>query len=123
MKILYNKNEIIAAARYILENKPSSKIPSEIPYTDRGYLPERGLVDEMLRNIRTVAKENKEVFEAIQRQLAAGHKDVAPLWQKWIEVLGVGGYWIIANIEGDVINIAIAVTPWFGDYSCTEEDI
>lgn len=123
MKIQYNKNEIIAAARYLLENNPSSRIPSDIPNTNRGYQPERGLVDDILSNMRTVAKENKEVFEAIQRQLAFGHKDVAPLWQKWIEVLGVGGYWIIANIENDVIKIAIAVTPWFGDYSCTEEDI
>lgn len=123
MKIQYNKKEIIAAARYILENNPSSRTPSDIPNTNRGYQPERGLVDDILGNIRTVARENKEVFEAIQRQLAAGHTDVAPLWQKWIEVLGVGGYWIIANIEGDVISIAIAVTPWFGDYACTEEDI
>jgi hypothetical protein len=123
MKIQYNKNEVVAAARYILENKPSSKLPSEIPYTDRGYQPERGHVDEILRNIRTLAKENREVFEAVQIALAAGDANVAPVWQKWIEVLGVGGYWIIANMEGDTINFAIAVSPWFGEYNCTEEEI
>ncbi len=123
MKIQYNKNEIIAAAKYILENNPSSEVPSEIPYTNRGYRPDRGLVDDILGNIRMVAKENKEVFETIQRQLAAGHTDVAPLWQKWIEVLGVGGYWIIAEIEGDAINFTIAVSPWFGDYLGVEEEI
>lgn len=123
MKIQYNKNEIIAAARYILENKPSSKIPSDIPHTERGYFPERGLVDEILRNLRELAKENKAVFEAVQQKLAAGKTDVAPVWQKWVEVLGVGGYWIIANMEGTTINFAIAVTPWFGDYVCTQEEI
>lgn len=123
MKIQYNKNEVIAAARYILENKPSARIPSEIPRTDRGYLPERGEVDDILRNMRTLAKENREVFEAVQRKLAAGNSDVAPIWQKWIEVLGVGGYWIIANMEGSTINLAIAVSPWFGDYLLTEEEI
>jgi hypothetical protein len=123
MKIQFNKNEIIAAARYILEHKPSSKTPSEIPRTNRGYLPERGLVDDILGNIRNLAKENKAVFEAIQKKLASGQNDVAPLWQKWIEVMGVGGYWIIANIEGDTINIAIAVTPWFGEYALSEEII
>ena len=123
MKIRYNKNEIIAAARYILEHKPSSKTPSQIPYTNRGYLPERGMVDDILGNIRSLAKENKEVFEAIQKKLAAGQSDVAPLWQKWIEVMGVGGYWIIANIEADAMQIAISVTPWFGDFAIVEEEI
>jgi hypothetical protein len=123
MKIQYNKNEIIAAARYLLENNPSSKIPSEIPYTDRGYLPERGHVDDILNNMRVLAKENKEVFEAVQHKLAAGDKNVDRLWQKWIEVLGVGGYWIIANMQGSTINLAIAVSPWFGDYLSVEEDI
>ncbi|MDO8313531.1 MAG: hypothetical protein Q7T25_16490 [Sideroxyarcus sp.] len=123
MKIQYNKNEVIATARYILENKPSSKIPSNIPLTDRGYLPERGHVDEILRNIRHLAKENKEVFEAVQQKLAAGNTNVAPLLQKWVEVLGVGGYWIIANMEGSTINFAIAVSPWFGDHLGTQEEI
>ncbi len=123
MKIQYNKNEVIAAARYIIENKPSAKMPSAIPQTARGYLPERGHVDEILKNIRDLAKENKGVFEAVQRELAAGKTNVAPLWQKWIEVLGVGGYWVIANIENDTINFVIAVTPWFGDYLGVEEEI
>lgn len=123
MKIQYNKNEIIAAARYIVENKPSSKIPSEIPHTDRGYFPERGQVDDILRNIRDLAKENKKVFEAVQQKLASGITNVDPLWQKWVEVLGVGGYWIIANIEGSTINFAIAVSPWFGDYLCIQEEV
>lgn len=123
MKIQYNKNEVIAAARYILENNPSSKIPSDIPNTDRGYLPERGLVDEILRNIRVLAKKNKEVFEAAQQKPGAGNTNVDPIWQKWVEVLGIGGYWIIANIEGSTINCAIAVTPWFGAYVCTQEEI
>ena len=123
MKIQYNKNEVIAAARYIVENKPSSKVPSQIPYTDRGYLPERGEVDDILKNIRGLAKENKDVFKAIQQKLAAGDTDVESLWQKWVEVLGVGGYWIIAEIEGNTINFAIAVSPWFGDYLGIEEEI
>ncbi len=123
MKILYNKNEVVAAARYIVENKPSSKNPSQIPYTDRGFLPERGEVDDILRNIRGLAKENKAVFEAIQQKLASGDTNVAPLWQKWVEVLGVGGYWIIAEIEGDTLNFAIAVSPWFGDFLGVEEEI
>ncbi len=123
MKIQYNKNEIIAAARYIVEHKPSSKMPSNIPQTNRGYLPERGHVDEILRNLRVLAKENKEVFEAVQQKLASGNTNVDTIWQKWVEVLGVGGYWIIANIEGNTINFAIAVSPWFGDYVCTQEEI
>lgn len=123
MKIQYNKNEVIAAARYILENKPSSKIPSGIPHTDRGYLPERGHVDEILRNIRVLAKENKEAFEAVQQKLTANEMNVEPLWQKWIEVLGVGGYWIIASMEGSTLNFAIAVSPWFGDSLLIQEEI
>jgi len=123
MKIQYNKNEIIAAARFILENKPSSKISSHIPHTDRGYLPERGEVDEILRNIRDLAKLNRETFEAAQQTDATGNTNVELLGQKWIEVLGVGGYWIIANIEGSAINFSIAVSPWFGDYLCIEEEV
>ncbi|MFZ2162182.1 MAG: hypothetical protein WAW02_08200 [Sideroxyarcus sp.] len=123
MKIQYNKNEVIAAARFILENKPSARVSSEIPRTDRGYLPERGHVDEILGNIRHLAKENKTVFEAVQQKLAAGDKNVAPVWQKWVEVLGVGGYWIIADMEGSTINFAIAVSPWFGDPLNIEEEI
>lgn len=123
MIIQYNKNEVIAAARYILENKPSSGIPSNIPHTDRGYLPERGHVDEILGNIRRLARENKEVFAAVQRKLAAGDTNVDPVLQKWVEVLGVGGYWIIANIEGDTIHFAIAVSPWFGDALNIQEEI
>jgi hypothetical protein len=123
MKILYNKNEVIAAARFIVENSPSSEVPSQIPYTDRGFRPDRGEVDDILRNLRDLAKENKEVFEAIQQKLASGDTNVAPLWQKWIEVLGVGGYWIIAEIEGDAINFRIAVSPWFGDDLGVEEEI
>jgi hypothetical protein len=123
MKIQYNKNEVIAAARYIVEYKPSSKIPSNIPVTDRGYLPERGHVDEILRNIRFLAKENKEEFEAVQQKLAAGNSNAAPLLQKWVEVLGVGGYWIIASIEGNTLNFAIAVSPWFGDKLSIQEEI
>jgi len=123
MIIQYNKNEVVAAARFILENKPSSKIPSEIPHTDRGFLPERGQVDEILRNIRDLAKKDKKVFETVQQKLAAGETNVAPVWQKWIEVLGVGGYWIIAEIEGDTINFAVAVSPWFGDALNVQEEI
>ncbi len=123
MIIQYNKNEVIAAARFILENKPSSKIPSEIPHTERGYLPERGQVEEILRNIRDLAKQDKAVFEAVQQKLAAGETNVGPVWQKWIEVLGVGGYWIIAEIEGDTIHFAIAVSPWFGDALNVQEEI
>lgn len=123
MKIQYNKNEVLAAARFILENKPSSQIPSDIPHTDRGYRPDRGHVDEILLNIRSLAKENKEVFESVQKKLAAGDANVAPLWQKWIEVLGVGGYWLIANIEGGAIKFSIAVTPWFGDNLPVEEEV
>jgi hypothetical protein len=123
MKIQYNKNEVIAAARFLLENKPSSQSPSDIPRTDRGYLPERGHVDEILLNIRALAKENKAVFEAVQKRLAAGDTNVNALWQKWVEVLGVGGYWLIANVEGEAINFAIAVTPWFGDPLNIQEEI
>jgi hypothetical protein len=123
MKIQYNKNEVIAAARFIVGNKPSSKIPSHIPQTDRGYLPERGEVDEVLTNIRELAKENKKVFEAVQQKLASGDANVETIMQKWVEVLGVGGYWIIAEIEGQTINFAIAVSPWFGDYLGVEEEI
>jgi hypothetical protein len=123
MIIQYNKNEVIAAARFILENKPSTRVSSDIPNTDRGYRPERGQVDSIFGNIRLLAKENKDVFEAIQKKLAAGNMDVAPLWQKWIEVMGVGGYWIIANIEGDRISFTIAVSPWFGDSLPIQEEI
>lgn len=123
MKIQYNKNEVLATARYILANKPSSRIPSDIPNTDRGYLPERGHVDEILRNMRELAKENKEVFEAVQKKLVAGDTNVAPVWQKWIEVLGVGGYWLIAEMEGSTMNFAIAVSPWFGDNLIVQEEI
>jgi hypothetical protein len=123
MIIQYNKNEVIAAARFILENKPSSKMPSQIPLTDRGYLPERGQVDDIFNNIRSLAKRDKEVFEAVQKQLAAGEKNVAPVWQKWVEVLGVGGYWIISNIQGDAIHFSIAVSPWFGDAKNIQEEV
>jgi hypothetical protein len=123
MKIQYNKNEVIAAARYIVENKPSSKIPSLIHHTDRGYLPERGEVDEILDNIRGLANTNKEVFETFQQKLASGDPNVFPLWKKWIEVMGVGGYWIIAEIEGKTIKFSVAVSPWFGDYLGIEEEI
>ncbi len=123
MKIKYNKNEVIAAARYIVEHKPSSKAPSNIPLTARGYLPERGQVDEILRNIRYLAKENKDVFESVQQKLATGQTQVAPILQKWIEVLGIGGYWIIANLEGSTIKFVIAVSPWFGDDLVVEEEI
>lgn len=123
MKIRYNKNEVIAAARFLLENKPSAKISSEIPHTNRGYQPERGHVDEILNNIRTLAKENKEVFEAVQKKLAAGETNVDTLWQKWIEVLGVGGYWLIAEMEDRTINFFIAVSPWFGENHSVEEEI
>jgi len=123
MKIQYNKNEVIAATRFLLENKPSAKIPSDIPRTDRGYLPERGHVDEILLNIRALAKENKAVFEAVQEKLAAGETNVNALWQKWVEVLGVGGYWLIANIEGEAIHFAVAVTPWFGETLNIQEEI
>lgn len=123
MKIQYNKNEVIAAARYIQQNKPSSKVPSDIPHTERGYRPERGEVDEILMNIRSLAKKDKDVFEGIRKKQAAGDPNVGPLWQKWIEVMGVGGYWLIANIEGDTINFVIAVTPWFGDKLIVQEEI
>jgi len=123
MKIQYNKNEIIAAARYILENSPSSKIASDIPHTERGYMPERGHVDDILENIRTLAKKNADVYAAAQQALASGQTDVAQIWNKWVEVMGVGGYWIIAAIEGDTMNIAIAVSPWFGEYHSTFEEI
>ncbi|MBU0621456.1 MAG: hypothetical protein KJ795_06395 [Gammaproteobacteria bacterium] len=124
MKIQYNKNEVIAAARYLVANKPSAKISSEIPNTARGYLPERGYVDDILRSIREVAKDNEKVYEAIQQNLAAGKRDVDHVHPKWVEVLGVGGYWIIADMESaDLMNIAIAVTPWFGEYNSTFEEI
>jgi hypothetical protein len=121
MKILYNKNEIIAAARYIAENNPSLKVPSQIPHTDRGFQPVRGEVDEILGNMRNLAKENKAVFEAVQEKLAAGDENVNTVLQKWIEVLGVGGYWIIAEIEDDAVLFAIAVSPWFGEDLIVEE--
>lgn len=123
MKIQYNKNEVIAAARFILKNKPSARVSSDIPHTDRGYLPERGHVDEILENIRHLAKENKKVFEAVQQKLAAGDMNIDPVWQKWVEVLGVGGYWLIANMEGSTINFSIAVSPWFGDALNIGEEI
>ena len=123
MIIQYNKNEVIAAARFIVANKPSSKDPSEIPRTDRGYLPERGQVDDIFHNIRSLAKRDKEVFEAVQKKLAAGETNVAPVWQKWVEVMGVGGYWIIANIEGNSIHFSVAVSPWFGDANNIQEEI
>jgi hypothetical protein len=123
MKIQYNKNEVIAAARFILANKPSSKMPSQIPHTDRGYQPERGEVDEILQNIRGVATQNKGIFEATQKKQAAGETNVDPLLQKWVEVFGVGGYWIIAEIEGNAVNFSIAVSPWFGDYLGSEEEV
>ena len=94
-----------------------------IPYTDRGYLPERGEVDEILRNIRTLAKENKEVFETVRPKPAFGDRKIEPLLQKWIEVLGVGGYWIIAEVEGDIVSFTVAVSPWFGDFCGIEEEI
>ena len=123
MIILYNKNQVIAAARFILENKPSSKILSHIHHTDRGYLPHRGEVNEILRNIRALAEANRNVFETVQQTPATDKTKVNPLSQKWIEVLGVGGYWIIANIEGMAIKFSIAVSPWFGDYLCIKEEI
>jgi hypothetical protein len=123
MKILFNKNEVVATAQYIVENNPRSKAPSLIPHTDRGYQPVRGEVDEILKNIRNLAQENKGVFEAVQKQLAAGDTDITPLMQKWIEVLGVGGYWIIAEIQDDAINFALAVSPWFGEDLILEEKI
>jgi hypothetical protein len=123
MKILYNKNEIIAAAHFIAENNPSRKIPSLIPHTNRGYQPVRGEVDEILGNMRNLAKENRAVFEEVQRKLAAGEADVNTVLQKWVEVLGVGGYWIIAEIEDHTILFAIAVTPWFGEDLIVEEEI
>lgn len=123
MKIQYNKNEVIAAARYIIENNPSSKVPSHIPHTDRGFHEERGHVGAILENIRNLAKENSKVYEAVQKSLAAGDDNVDRLWSKWVEVMGVGGYWIIANIEDTTINFAISVTPWFGEYACVYEEI
>jgi hypothetical protein len=123
MKIQYNKNEIIAAARFIMENNPSAKIPSHIPHTDRGYQEERGHVTGILDNMRNLAKENAKVYEAVQKSIAAGDHNIDRIWSKWVEVLGVGGYWIIANIENTTIKFAIAVTPWFGEYTCTSEDI
>jgi hypothetical protein len=123
MKIQYDKNEVIAAARYIVENKPSAKAPSQIPYTNRGFQAERGHVDAILGNIRALARENGNVYLATQQSLAAGNSNVDLLWSKWVEVLGVGGYWIIANIEADTINFSIAVSPWFGDRLLTNEDI
>ena len=123
MKIQYNKNEIIAAARYILENNPSSKIPSHIPLTDRGYQAERGYVSAILDNIRALAKGNEKVYEAVHQSIAAGDTTVDHLWRKWVEVMGVGGYWIIANMEDDSINFTIAVSPWFGEYNCIHEEI
>lgn len=124
MKIQYNKHEVIAAARYIIENNPSSKISSDIPATTRGHLPERGYVDDILNNIRKLAKENEKIYEAVQQEQASGSREVDHTRLKWVEVLGVGGYWIIADMENaDLMNIAIAVTPWFGEYNCTFEEI
>jgi hypothetical protein len=123
MKIQYNKNQIIAAARYIMENNPSAKTPSHIPHTDRGFQAERGYVDVILNNMRLLAKENEKVYESVQKSLAAGDKNVDQLWSKWVEVMGVGGYWLIANVEGNSIKFAIAVSPWFGEYNRTEEEI
>ena len=124
MKIQYNKNEVIAAAQYIIECNPSSRVSSDIPETARGHLPERGHVDDILNNIRKLAKENEKVYEAVQRELTDGSRDVDHVRLKWVEVLGVGGYWIIADMESaDIMNIAIAVTPWFGEYNSTFEEI
>ena len=80
-------------------------------------------MDDILKNIRALAKEDMQVFEAVQHKHADGNTDVDPLWQKWVEVMGIGGYWIIANMEGNTINFAIAVSPWFGDYLCVQEEI
>lgn len=121
MKITYDKNEVIAAARYILENIPSTKIPSEIPHTDRGYQPERGYVGAILDNIRALARTNAKVYETVQRSPDSGGKCVA--WRKWIEVVGVGGYWIIANIGDQSMDIKIAISPWFGDKMLIEEEV
>ncbi|MDP1636119.1 MAG: hypothetical protein Q8L69_15740 [Gallionellaceae bacterium] len=124
MKIQYNKNEVIAAARYLVDNKPSARISSEIPNTARGYLPERGYVDDILKSIRDVAKENLKAYEAAPQNLAGGNRDADHMRPKWVEVLGVGGYWIIADmVNADIMNITIAVTPWFGEYNCTFEEI
>ncbi|MBU0689542.1 MAG: hypothetical protein KJ850_05090 [Gammaproteobacteria bacterium] len=123
MKILFNKNEVVATAQYIVDNNPRSNAPSLIPHTDRGYQPVRGEVDEILNNIRTLARKNKDAFNAVQQQRAAGDTDCNPLLQEWIEVLGVGGYWIIAEVEDDAINFALAVSPWFGEDLIIEEDI
>ncbi|HEY0665316.1 MAG TPA: hypothetical protein VGD24_04560 [Gallionella sp.] len=121
MKITYDKNEVIAAARYILENNPSTKIPSEIPHTARGYQPERGYVGAILDNIRTLAKNNAKVYEAAQRTLASADKCV--VWCQWIEVIGVGGYWIIANVEDHTMDVKIAISPWFGEPQLVEEEV
>ena len=123
MKISYNKQEIIAAAKYIVENNPSSKNPSHIPHTDRGVEAVRGFVNVILENIRRLAKENEKVFDAVQKSLAAGNPNVDSIWSKWVEVLGIGGYWIIANMEGDSMNFSIAVSPYFGEYSITAEEV
>ena len=123
MKIQYNKNEIIAAARYILENNPSSKVVSEIPHTERGNQAERGHVKDILENIRALAKANKKTYEDVQQALAIGDTNVDRLWNKWVEVEGIGGYWIISNLEGSAINFAIAVSPWFGEYLYTFEEV
>jgi hypothetical protein len=123
MNIQYDKNEVIAAARYIVKNKPSASVSSEIPHTDRGFQPERGHVDAILKNMRSLAKENEKVYLATQQSLAAGNSNVDQLWSKWVEVLGVGGYWIIANIEEDTIQFAIAVSPWFGSPMNIHEEI
>jgi hypothetical protein len=123
MKIVYNKNEVIAAAHFIAENNPSRKIPSLIPHTDRGYQPVRGEVDEILANMRNLANENRAVFDEVQQKLDAGSTDVTTILQKWVEVLGVGGYWIIAEIEDHTILFAIAVSPWFGEDLIVEEEI
>jgi hypothetical protein len=123
MKIQYNKNEIIAAARFIIENNPSAKVSSHIPHTDRGYQEERGHVSAILNNIRSLAKDNAKVFAEVQESIAAGDTKVDQIWSKWVEVKGVGGYWIISNIEDNIINFAVAVTPWFGEYLCTYEEI
>lgn len=123
MKIIFNKNEVVATAQYIVANNPRAKTPSQIPHTERGYQPVRGEVDDILKNMRNLARENRAVFEAVQKRLAAGDTGISTLLQKWIEVLGVGGYWIIAEIEDDAINLTLAVSPWFGEDLIVEEDI
>ncbi len=73
--------------------------------------------------MRNLAKENRAAFEEAQQKLAAGDADVNTVLQKWVEVLGVGGYWIIAEIEDHAILFAIAVSPWFGEDLIVEEEL